>query len=193
MHFFDRGQSAGNSPKACRFRMRCSPLTKRGLRSTFRTKKTVEEKQLVVIRQNFIDPQNLEIVREGMREGVNGAGAPLASSLILNSLPVPVAAKTGTAQLRKDANGKDLMNSWANVFAPYDDPQIVLVVMMGDVHEGQFAVLPVAKDVLNWYFGPKNVDGVRISDIAATATSTDSTPTTVPADVPTATTTAPQQ
>jgi penicillin-binding protein 2 len=156
-------------------------------------KKTVEQKQPVVIRQNFIDPQNLEIVREGMREGVNGAGAPLASSLILNSLPVPVAAKTGTAQLRKDASGKDIMNSWANVFGPYDDPQIVLVVMMGDVHEGQFAVLPVAKDVLGWYFEPKNANGIRISDETAIATSTDSTLTAVPADIPTATTTAPQQ
>lgn len=152
-------------------------------------KKIVEEKKPVATRENFIDPQNLEVVREGMREGVNGAGAPLASSLILNSLPVQAAAKTGTAQLRKDANGKDLMNSWVNVFAPYNDPQIVLVVMMEDVHEGQLAVLPVAKDVLGWYFGPKDTNGIRISDETATASSTDASQTTVPADVPTATTT----
>jgi penicillin-binding protein 2 len=135
-------------------------------------KNTVEEKKPVILKENFIDPQNLQVVREGMRHGVNGSGAPLASSLILNSLGIPMAAKTGTAQLRKDSNGKDLMNSWVGAFAPYDDPQIVLLVMMEEVHEGQLAVLPVAKDVLGWYFEPKDANGVRISEVAAAATST---------------------
>lgn len=118
-------------------------------------KNLVEEKKPVVLNQNFIDPDNLRVVREGMRHGVNGANAPLASALTLNSLPVQAAAKTGTAQLRKGADGKDLSNAWVATFAPYDDPQIVLVVMAEDVHEGTVAVLPVAKEVLNWYFGPK--------------------------------------
>ena len=116
----------------------------------------VEEKKPQVLRQNFIDAANLQVVREGMRQGVTGKNSPLASSVILNPLPVAVAAKTGTAQLRKDANGKDIMNSWVTVFAPYDDPQIVITIMMEDVHEGQLAVLPVAKNVLQWYFGPKD-------------------------------------
>jgi hypothetical protein len=60
----------------------------------------------------------LQVIREGMRRGVNGAGAPLASSLILNSLGVPMAAKTGTAQLRKASDGKDLMNSWVGFSRP---------------------------------------------------------------------------
>ena len=130
----------------------------------------VEEKKPIILKEGFIDPQNLQVIREGMRRGVNGAGAPLASSLILNSLGVPMAAKTGTAQLRKASDGKDLMNSWAGVFAPYDDPQIVLLVMMEEVHEGQLAVLPVAKDVLGWYFEPKDENGVRISQTAITTT-----------------------
>jgi penicillin-binding protein 2 len=115
----------------------------------------IEEKKPVVIRNNFIDAKNLEVVREGMRQAVNGKNSPLASSLILNSLPVTVGAKTGTAQVRKDAYGKDIMNSWVTVFAPYDDPQIVITIMMEDVKEGQLAVLPVAKEILNWYFSPK--------------------------------------
>jgi len=118
-------------------------------------KNLVEAKTPVVLNQNFIDPKNLEMVREGMRHGVNGVNAPLASSLTLNSLPVAVAAKTGTAQLRKGADGKDLLNAWVAAFAPYDDPQIMLVVLAEDVHEGTVAVLPVAKEVLNWYFSPK--------------------------------------
>jgi len=125
--------------------------------------KVIDEKRNVVeefrpktIRSGFIDAANLGVVREGMRQAVTGANSPLASSVTLNSLPVAAAAKTGTAQVRKDANGKDIMNSWVTVFAPYDDPQIVLMVMMEDVHEGQLAVLPVAKEVLQWYFSPKD-------------------------------------
>ena len=102
-----------------------------------------------IIRQNFIDPQNLEIAREGMRQAVTGIGAPHASSVLLNSLPVAVAAKTGTAEL-----GGDLYHNWVTVFAPYDDPQIVLTIMVEKVKGTQSAVLPVAQDVLNWYFSP---------------------------------------
>jgi penicillin-binding protein 2 len=120
----------------------------------------IEAKQPVIVRQNFIDAAHLEVAREGMRHGVNGAGAPLASSLVLNSLGVPMAAKTGTAQLRKDAAGKDLMNSWVTVFAPYDDPKIVLTVMMENVREGQLAVLPVVKEVLGWYFSDQKATEV---------------------------------
>lgn len=115
----------------------------------------VESKSPNVLNQGFIKPEFLQIVREGMRHAVNGANAPLASSLTLNSLPVQVAAKTGTAQLRKGSDGKDLLNAWVAAFAPYDDPQIVLVAMAEDVREGTVAVLPVAKEVLGWYFGDR--------------------------------------
>jgi len=110
-------------------------------------KKVVEEIKPKIIRQNFIDPQNLQIVREGMRQAVTGQNSPLASSVILNSLPIAVAAKTGTAEL-----GGDRYNNWVTVFAPYEDPEIVLTVMIENVKGVQAAVLPVAKAVLEWYF-----------------------------------------
>jgi len=62
------------------------------------------------------------------------------------------------------------MNSWVSVFAPYDDPQIVITIMMEDVKEGQFAVLPVAKEVLGWYFGPRS--GSETEDKATTTEET---------------------
>ncbi len=96
-----------------------------------------------VIRSNFISPQNLEVVREGMRDGVI-----YGSSVLLNSLPVQVAAKTGTAQTWQDG----VYHNWVTVFAPYDDPQIVLTVIIENVKGMQVASLPVAQEVLNWYF-----------------------------------------
>ncbi|MCU0652850.1 MAG: penicillin-binding protein 2 [Candidatus Pacebacteria bacterium] len=148
------------------------------------SRQVVEEKKPSATRENFIDAQNLLAVREGMRHGVNGAGAPLASSLILNQLGIPMGAKTGTAQLRKGSDGKDLMNSWVTVFAPYDEPKIVLLVMMEEVHEGQLAVLPVAKDVLGWYFTPQEV-----RDLLQGATTTNESGTTTNAALPEVTTT----
>ncbi|OGZ92182.1 MAG: hypothetical protein A2549_03525 [Candidatus Staskawiczbacteria bacterium RIFOXYD2_FULL_37_10] len=101
-----------------------------------------------VIRSNFIDPENLEIVREGMRDGVV---QPYGLSTYLNDLPFSVAAKTGTAEI----GYKDRFNVWSAVFAPYEDPQIVLVMTVERVNGLGAVTLPVAKEVLNWYFAEK--------------------------------------
>jgi penicillin-binding protein 2 len=96
-----------------------------------------------IIRENFIKPENLQVVREGMRQAVTAG-----SAVILNDLPVKAAAKTGTAETGK----QNIYHKWITVFAPYDDPQIVLTIMVENVPGLQTTVLPVAKEVLNWYF-----------------------------------------
>lgn len=98
-----------------------------------------------VIRSDFIDSNNLEIVRQGMRDGVTES---YGLSTILNDLPVSVAAKTGTAEI----GYKDRFNLWSSVFAPYENPEIVLVVTAEEVNGLAAVTLPVAHDVLNWYF-----------------------------------------
>jgi len=108
----------------------------------------VEEINSEIVRKNFISPENLQIVREGMRKAVTGEGAPYASSVLLNSLVVAAAAKTGTAQTPLP----NYYHNWITVFAPYDDPQIVLTIMVENVKDIQAVVLPIAKEVLNWYF-----------------------------------------
>lgn len=85
----------------------------------------------------------LATVQTGMREGVlNG------SSRAMQSLPVTSAAKTGTAQF--GADGKT--HAWFAAYAPYDHPRVVIVVLVEAGGEGHAAALPVAKDVLQWYF-----------------------------------------
>lgn len=115
--------------------------------SSSRGAEVVEEFFPEVIRDGFIDPENLEVVREGMRQAVTGFNSPQASAVILNSLPVSSAAKTGTAEL-----GNDRYNNWITVFAPYEDPEIILTLMVENVKGVQAAVLPVARDILEWYF-----------------------------------------
>ena len=111
-------------------------------------KNLIEEIKPEVLRENFINSQNLEIVRQGMRMAVTGEESPYASATLLNSLPVSAAAKTGTAETSRS----DYYHNWITVFAPYDDPEIVLIIMIEDIKGLQSAVLPAAKEVLNWYF-----------------------------------------
>jgi penicillin-binding protein 2 len=71
---------------------------------------------------------NLQIVREGMRQGVLDG---TVKGLNIDSLHV--AAKTGTAEL---GVSKANVNSWTMGFFPYEKPKYAFVVMMqeGDVH-----------------------------------------------------------
>jgi len=109
---------------------------------------TIENFSPDIIRSGFIDLYNLKIIREGMRDGVS---KPYGLSSMLNDLPVHVAAKTGTAEI----GYKDKFNLWSSVFAPYDNPQIVLVVTAENVNGLGAVTLPVAHDVLDWYFSKK--------------------------------------
>ncbi|KKS11217.1 MAG: Penicillin-binding protein 2 [Candidatus Daviesbacteria bacterium GW2011_GWB1_41_5] len=110
--------------------------------------KTIKKFSPEIIRSNFIDAENLKIVREGMRDGVT---EPYGLSAYLNDLPVLVAAKTGTAEI----GYQNRFNVWSSVFAPYENPEIVLVVTVEEVQGLGAVTLPVAKDVLNWYFTKK--------------------------------------
>ena len=102
-----------------------------------------------IIRDNFIDSENLLVVREGMRQTVTlGTGAGW-----LNLLPVSSAAKTGSAQTGKsDEYGNELLHNWITVFAPYENPEIVLTIILEDVSGGMGGPLPVTREILEWYF-----------------------------------------
>lgn len=97
-----------------------------------------------IIRSNFIKTENLDLVRQGMRQAVlNG------SARALSDLPFTIAAKTGTAQVGGSANP----HAWLTVFAPYENPEIVLTILIENGREGSITALPVVKEILEWYFG----------------------------------------
>src|SRR3990172_2263320 len=68
---------------------------------------------------NIVSPENMEIIRRGMREAVTSGTAK-----ILSALPVSSAGKTGTAQF--DNNAKT--HSWFASFSTYDNPTISLEI-----------------------------------------------------------------
>ena len=65
----------------------------------------------------------------------------------LQSVPVKVAAKTGTAQFRNDKTP----HSWLATFAPYDDAKIALAVVVEEGGDTGVAVI-VARLFMEWYF-----------------------------------------
>ncbi len=92
---------------------------------------------------NFIDPGNLQIVREGMRQTVvSGSGHPL------NNLQVTSAGKTGTAQV--GTNGQ--LNAWYTGFAPYDHPTLAFAILIEGGGESFYSSVPVAEEILRGAF-----------------------------------------
>ncbi len=101
-----------------------------------------------VIRHVAVDPQNLAIVREGMREGVMAG-----TSTVVNLADVAVAAKTGTAEYYGPrVNGNLPTHAWFTAFAPYDNPQVVVTVFIAGGGEGSLVAGPAAANILRAYF-----------------------------------------
>ncbi len=105
--------------------------------------KTAEQMSPKVLGETSFDREAVNIVRQGMRQTVLSGTATL-----LQDLPAPVAAKTGTAQVP----GRGL-NSLFTVFGPYDEPEIVMTVLVENINQSQGLAVRVANEFLMWYFG----------------------------------------
>jgi len=96
-----------------------------------------------IIRSGFVSPDVMNVVREGMRQVVTeGTAQPL------EDLPIEVAGKTGTAQF----GAANQTHGWFVSFAPYNNPQIAMAVLVEGGGEGFTSALPVTKEVYQWYF-----------------------------------------
>ncbi len=84
-------------------------------------------------------------VREGMREGVT---APRGTSYSLHNLPFSVCAKTGSSQVENNTQENALFVG----YAPCDNPEIAILILIENSREGSLNAVPVAGDVLNWYY-----------------------------------------
>jgi len=97
-------------------------------------------------RKNIFSQDNLRIVREGMRKTVTEGSA---YSIFKNEFVTSVAGKTGTAQF----GNEDKTHAWFTCFAPYEQPELVLTVLIEAGGEGYETAAPLAKDILGHYFG----------------------------------------
>ena len=64
-----------------------------------------------------------------------------------------VACKTGTAEYWDVASGKMKTHGWLTAYAPADNPQISVTVLMEGGGEGSDVAAPVVRKVMAKYFG----------------------------------------
>lgn len=69
---------------------------------------------------------------------------------------VEIAGKTGTAQ------NMGLPHSWFTAFGPYDDPELVITVMVENSGYGASVAAPIASILFDMYFGNKSLEQARI-------------------------------
>ena len=92
------------------------------------------------------DEKNIDAILEGMR-GVTSESGGTAYS-IFQGFNIEVGGKTGSAQ----TGVKDKTNAWFVGFAPFDDPEIAIVVFVRNGGHGNYTA-EVARDVIAQYFG----------------------------------------
>ncbi len=98
------------------------------------------------VKSNILSAKNMEIVRAGMRQTVTDG-----SARSLSSVPVAVAGKTGTAQWSTTKP----THAWFTGFAPYDKPEVAITILVEAGGEGSSVAVPIANEVLTWYFNRK--------------------------------------
>jgi penicillin-binding protein 2 len=93
---------------------------------------------------SYLSPQFTE-VRKGMGDAVS---KPYGTAYLLNTLPFQVAAKTGSAQ----TNNNTKVNALFVGYAPANAPQVEILVLIENGYESILNAVPIAKDVMAWYY-----------------------------------------
>lgn len=104
-----------------------------------------------VRRRVRVSPQNLAVVRDGMRAGVTAAGGTSNQfqKYLVNGREISVAGKTGTAQYGETG---DRTHAWYVSVAPTEAPEVSVVVFVSNAGEGYWHAEPIAKQILTYYF-----------------------------------------
>jgi penicillin-binding protein 2 len=109
-----------------------------------------------IIRTLPISPENWSLIQQGL-EGTVVYGTATRAQVA----GVRVAGKTGTAQFCDDIARQmgicregfaQPTHAWFMAYAPVENPQIALIVFIYNGGEGSKTAVPVAQEILNWYF-----------------------------------------
>lgn len=92
-----------------------------------------------------IQPENLSAILEGMRSVTSETGGTAYS--VFRNFNIEVGGKTGSAQAANDE-----VNAWFAGFAPFDDPEVVVVAMIEKGAHGSYTA-EMVRDILAEYFG----------------------------------------
>jgi penicillin-binding protein 2 len=121
-----------------------------------------------------LTPEHLAALQEGLL-GVTADDSIGTASHRFAGLGIPVAGKTGTAE----AGAADAEpHSWFAAYAPADDPEIALVVVAENAGEGSTVAAPLARQVIEAYYG------LPLTDLPPEAEEGYEPPTPTPASTP---------
>lgn len=100
-----------------------------------------------------ISQDTLQTVLEGMRSVTDTGGT---ASSVFKNYDIEVGGKTGSAEAGNN------VNAWFAGFAPYDNPEIAVVVMVENGGHGYYTA-EVAKEIISEYFG-MNINSNEIQE-----------------------------
>ena len=111
-----------------------------------------------------VQPSTVRIIQEGMRMAVTEARGTLQRTF--EGFPIAVAGKTGTAEYCDDVAlsqnrcqfGSWPTHSWTMAYAPYEDPEIIVLAFCYNGGEGASVAAPVVARVIKAYFELKSID-----------------------------------
>lgn len=96
-----------------------------------------------------IKSENLELIKEGMKKACQTGGTGFTFFDFADKHNgLEVACKTGTAETNED----DKTHAWFFDFAPIDNPEVILTVMVEKSGEGSKVAGPIARKIMDEYF-----------------------------------------
>jgi len=109
-----------------------------------------------------VEPWVIDKIQEGMRASVTGG----TLEDVFENTSIAVAGKTGTAEYCDTfANEKGLCipgswpaHAWTLAYAPYDNPEIVVIAFAYNGGEGASVAGPIVRRTIEVYFELKNID-----------------------------------
>ncbi|HJS18832.1 MAG TPA: penicillin-binding transpeptidase domain-containing protein [Anaerolineales bacterium] len=114
-----------------------------------------------------VEPSTVEAVRTGTRLAVTDELGTL-HDIFTEDYPIPiaVAGKTGTAEYCDDVARKAQRcqfgawptHAWTMAYAPYDDPEIIVLAFAYNGGEGGTVAAPIVARVMQAYFELKSID-----------------------------------
>jgi penicillin-binding protein 2 len=94
-----------------------------------------------------ISPEHLKAIQEGLHGVISGPKG--TAGFVFHGFPESAAGKTGTAEA---GGAGQTSHAWFVVFAPYEDPQIMVLVFLENGGQGSYNAAPIARNVLETYF-----------------------------------------
>lgn len=114
-----------------------------------------------VLNQLTVKPEHLRAVQEGMLQVTQPGGTGYRT---FQGIPIQIAAKTGTVE-RSGGNTNALLVG----YAPYDDPEMVFVVVVPGGAGGSDSAGPIARAIIEEYFGLEPTGAINIHASEETA------------------------